>query len=57
MSGMNVAFIANQLGHTVEMLLSTYAEWINSPSDWSELAKLSTATVGTKLVQAETAHL
>lgn len=57
MSGMNVAFIANQLGHTVEMLLSTYAEWINSPSDWSELAKLSTAAIGTKLVQAETSPL
>lgn len=41
MAGMNVAFIANQLGHTIEVLLSTYAEWINSPSDWSELNKLA----------------
>lgn len=54
MAGANLAFIANQLGHTVEVLLSTYAEWINSPSDWSELAKLQTHANGTKLVQDET---
>ncbi|KAF1004379.1 MAG: putative defective protein IntQ [Pseudomonas sp.] len=40
MSGMNPAFIANQLGHSVQMLLSTYAKWINSTSDWAELSKL-----------------
>ena len=39
MSGMNPAFIAQQLGHSVQMLLSTYARWINSSSDWSELEK------------------
>lgn len=50
MAGMNVAFIANQLGHTIEVLLSTYAEWINSDGDWSELAKLSTNAIGTKSV-------
>ncbi|WP_236183304.1 site-specific integrase [Pseudomonas juntendi] len=40
MSGMNPAFIASQLGHSVEMLLSTYAKWISSSSDWRELEKL-----------------
>jgi integrase len=30
MAGMNPAFIATQLGHSVQMLLSTYARWINS---------------------------
>ncbi|WP_081016604.1 MULTISPECIES: tyrosine-type recombinase/integrase [Pseudomonas] len=40
MPGMNPAFIANQLGHSVEMLLSTYAKWISSSSDWRELEKL-----------------
>ncbi|MCY1294574.1 putative defective protein IntQ [compost metagenome] len=50
MAGMNVAFIANQLGHTVEVLLSTYAEWINSAGDWSELAKLPMARIGTESV-------
>lgn len=39
-AGMNPAFIANQLGHSVEMLLSTYAKWISSSSDWRELEKL-----------------
>lgn len=40
MANMNTAFIANQLGHSVQMLLSTYAKWINSTSDWVELNKL-----------------
>ncbi|WP_442964420.1 integrase [Pseudomonas sp. KNUC1026] len=37
MAGMNPAFIAIQLGHSVEMLLSTYAKWISSASNWLEL--------------------
>ena len=41
MAGMNPAFIASQLGHSVEMLLSTYAKWISSSSDWRELEKLT----------------
>ncbi len=28
MSGMNPAFISQQLGHSVQMLLTTYARWI-----------------------------
>ncbi len=40
MSGPNPAFIAQQLGHGVQMLLSTHARWINSSNDWQELAKL-----------------
>ncbi|WP_455923334.1 tyrosine-type recombinase/integrase [Pseudomonas putida] len=51
MSGLNPAFISQQLGHSVQMLLSTYARWINSSSDWSELEKLQ---IGIKLVSAET---
>ncbi|WP_323831000.1 tyrosine-type recombinase/integrase [Pseudomonas sichuanensis] len=47
MSGLNPAFIAQQLGHSVQMLLSTYARWINSTSDWQELEKLQ---IGSKLV-------
>ncbi|SPO69511.1 tyrosine-type recombinase/integrase [Pseudomonas sp. JV241A] len=47
MSGLNPAFIAQQLGHSVQMLLSTYARWINSTSDWQELEKLQ---IGLKLV-------
>lgn len=48
MAGMNPAFIASQLGHSVPVLLSTYAKWLNSTSDWSEMEKLKT---GTKLVR------
>lgn len=43
MSGMNPAFIAQQLGHSVQMLLSTYARWLNSSSDWGEMEKLLNA--------------
>jgi len=49
MSGINPAFIAQQLGHSVQMLLSTYARWINSSNDWQELEKLQ---IGPKLVPA-----
>nr|WP_240523158.1 site-specific integrase [Pseudomonas mosselii] len=51
MSGMNPAFIAGQLGHSVQVLLTTYAKWLNSANDWSELAKLEAAVIGTELVQ------
>ena len=57
MAGINPAFIANQLGHSVQMLLSTYAKWLNSSHDWSELDKLETSLIGTKLVQTETVPL
>lgn len=51
MSGMNPAFIAGQLGHSVQVLLSTYAKWLNSANDWAELAKLEANVIGTELVQ------
>lgn len=50
MSGLNPAFIAQQLGHSVQMLLSTYARWINSASDWGELDKLE---IGIKSVSTK----
>ena len=53
MPGMNPAFIAQQLGHSVQMLLSTYARWLNSSSDWSELEKLQ---IGIKSVSPETSY-
>lgn len=52
MAGMNPAFIAAQLGHSVQVLLSTYAKWINSPNDWAELDKLKMLESGTKVVRA-----
>lgn len=53
MTGMNPAFIANQLGHSVQMLLSTYARWISSASDWNEISKLGMSEMGTKQVLAQ----
>lgn len=53
MAGMNPAFIANQLGHSVQMLLSTYAKWLNSSTDWGELGKLENSMIGTKLVRPD----
>ncbi|WP_324710452.1 tyrosine-type recombinase/integrase [Pseudomonas citronellolis] len=54
MAGMNPAFIANQLGHSVQMLLSTYAKWLNSTSDWAEIGKLESSPAnGMKVVQAK----
>ena len=53
MAGMNPAFIANQLGHSVQMLLSTYAKWLNSSTDWSELGKLENSMIGTKLARPD----
>lgn len=50
MSGMNPVFIAAQLGHSVQVLLSTYAKWISSSSDFAELEKLDLPKNGTKLV-------
>ena len=50
MSGMNPAFIAAQLGHSVQVLLSTYAKWISSSSDFAELEKLDLPKNGTKMV-------
>lgn len=54
---MNPAFIANQLGHSVQMLLSTYAKWINSSTDWGELDKLETRMIGTNSVRTESVPL
>jgi integrase len=53
MSGMNPAFIASQLGHSVQVLLSTYAKWISSPNDRAELEKLEMLKIGTNLVLAK----
>ena len=40
MAGVNPAFIAKQLGHSVKTLLSTYAKWIESDADAIEMAKI-----------------
>ncbi|MCY1284302.1 Tyrosine recombinase XerC [compost metagenome] len=52
MAGMTPAFVAKQLGHSVQVLLTTYAKWIDSDADLLELNKLNAGTTGTKLVQS-----
>ncbi|RYJ63641.1 integrase [Pseudomonas songnenensis] len=34
------SFMAKPIGYRVQMLLSTYAKWLSSASDWNELVKL-----------------
>lgn len=41
MAGMNPAFVASQLGHSVTMLLTTYAKWIHGDASQRELDKLN----------------
>lgn len=52
MAGMTPAFVARQLGHSVQVLLETYARWIDSDSDFLELDKLKSGGTGTVLVQS-----
>lgn len=40
MAGMNPAFAAAQLGHSVEIFLSTYSKWLPGQADDIEMAKL-----------------
>ena len=49
MSGINPAYISQQLGHIVPMLLFTFARRINSSSNCSKLEKLN---IGIKSVSA-----
>lgn len=44
MAGMNPAFVASQLGHSVTMLLTTYAKWIHGDASQRELDKLKGIT-------------
>lgn len=43
MRGMNPAFCAGQLGHSVEMFLRTYAKWIGGDRDALEMARFNDA--------------
>lgn len=40
MSGANPAFLAKQLGHSLEMFFNVYAAWINGEDDQREMAKI-----------------
>lgn len=56
-AGMKPAFIASQLGHSIQMLLTRYARWDNSRLDWREIEKLEKDQIGTELVQPKTLPL
>lgn len=43
MAGMKPAFIAKQLGHSIQILLARYARWLDGASDWAEMEKLTFA--------------
>ena len=43
MAGVNPAFIARQLGHSLEMFFKVYAKWIDGQHDERELAKIEQA--------------
>ena len=53
MAGMNPAFITNQLGHSVQGLLSTDAQWLDSSTHWSELGTLDNSLIGTTLARPD----
>lgn len=43
MAGVNPAFMARQLGHSLEMFFRVYAKWIDGQHDERELAKIESA--------------
>jgi integrase len=43
MAGMTPAFCAKQLGHSVEVFLSTYAKWLDGGQNDVEMARMETA--------------
>lgn len=47
MAGMNVAFVANQLGNSVQVLMKTYAKWIHGEASQREMDKLKKPPKGT----------
>ena len=42
MDGINPAFVASQLGHSLEMMMKRYAKWINGDKNKIEMSKLNT---------------
>lgn len=46
MAGANPAYVAAQLGHSVQVLLTVYARWISGDANAAELAKVEAAITG-----------
>jgi integrase len=43
MNGLKPAFLAKQLGHSLQVFFQVYAKWISSSDDRAEVAKLDDA--------------
>lgn len=43
MVGVNPAFMARQLGHSLDMFFKVYAKWIDGQHDEREMAKIEAA--------------
>ena len=43
MAGANPAYMARQLGHSVEMFFRVYTTWLGGKNDDTELAKIEAA--------------
>ena len=48
MSGVNINFVASQLGHSPIMTATVYSKWITGEADKAEMAKLNTAVIEQK---------
>ncbi|UXH76426.1 tyrosine-type recombinase/integrase [Roseateles amylovorans] len=49
MSGVTPAFAAKQMGHTIQMFLTTYAKWIDGGQNAVEMGKLEGAITNSSL--------
>ncbi|MDH0522508.1 hypothetical protein ACOTEK_25870 [Achromobacter xylosoxidans] len=43
MAGMRPAFCAKQMGHSIQVFLTTYAKWLDGAHDDLEMARLESA--------------
>ena len=41
MDGVNPVFVADQLGHSLQMLMKRYAKWMHGDKNKAEIAKLN----------------
>ena len=42
MDGLNPVFVADQMGHSLQMLMKRYAKWMHGDKNKIEMAKLKT---------------
>jgi integrase len=56
MAGMTPAFCAKQLGHSVEVFLTTYSRWIDGSQNDLEMGRLESALSSPKLPQTQANH-